>query len=852
MRPFVAAIAVAVAIGGASGLAIAGEPRARFQLESGSEPHEGLPFTLTIGVVGFDETPAPVLPPLKIAGAKVTPVGAQPNVSRSIQILNGRRTDSTQVTWALHWRVEAVAAGRLHVPNTTVTQGTKKATAQGADLEVDSVSESDDMKLELQLPQRPVFLGETIEADLVWMFQRQPETQNFAIPLAEMNDVTVSAPPITDKRRAIELSLGGKTLQLPYEVDNVQSNRQEWTRVTFKLFVTPRAAGRLQVEPASVVAAFSVGRADFFGNAPKKLFRTRDAVHSLEVKPLPETDKPPSFTGAVGSQFSIAAMASRSVVQLGEPVELTITVKSDQRLDTLSLGKLDYEGGLPKDKFSVPSDPPTGELSTDAKTKTFRVTATVIAPTTEIPAIALAYFDPVKSRYQTIHSDPISLSIKGGGTVVSTGDVVGAQPTQPAAVRSPDHAPDSDIGGVSANLALSSVADATRRPLAGTLLWLLIGLLYGVPLCIFGVRTWLGRTRDQREDASEVRAARRNVDQLLAKAATQPARDSAGALASAMRTLGRALNEDPEKLDGAGVLSRLETESFAPGAASAPLSAELRTAVAELAAHWSSRPRGRRVNHIAASGMVLLAVLGASRVEASTLQDARRSYEQAMTVQQPTARKAAFARAQAALAESVRANPDRPELLADWGNAALEAGDIGTATLAYRRSLAIDSSNGRARHNLAWLRSRQPDLFRPSGGGAADALFLFNDWPRGRRLLAGALAFAICVFLLMPWGDRRPTLRKALRVTALLPAAVWIAMTASVLLEDPRSNDAIVLDATVLRAADSAGAPAALAQPLVSGTEVTVLERRDAWTRVRIASGAAGWVPSGTIQHISL
>jgi len=36
------------------------------------------------------------------------------------------------------------------------------------------------------------------------------------------------------------------------------------------------------------------------------------------------------------------------------------------------------------------------------------------------------------------------------------------------------------------------------------------------------------------------------------------------------------------------------------------------------------------------------------------------------------------------------------------------------------------------------------------------------------------------------------------------------------------------------------------------GHQVTVLERRDAWTRVRIASGAAGWVPSGTIQHISL
>ena len=36
------------------------------------------------------------------------------------------------------------------------------------------------------------------------------------------------------------------------------------------------------------------------------------------------------------------------------------------------------------------------------------------------------------------------------------------------------------------------------------------------------------------------------------------------------------------------------------------------------------------------------------------------------------------------------------------------------------------------------------------------------------------------------------------------------------------------MDDVVLRAADSAGAPAALTQPLPRGVEVTLLERRDA------------------------
>lgn len=839
--------AVITAVAAMTGQAFADEPLARFQLERGADPHAGMPFTLSIGVVGFDENPPPAHPKLEIPGAKVTPAGAQPNVSRSIQILNGRRTDRTQVSWALHWRVEVAKPGRIHVPTTTVTQGAKKATAQGADIEVDDVPVSDDMKLELQLPARPVFVGETVEAKLVWMFRRQPESQTFDVPLAAMNEVTVSPPPVVDKRRVIEVELGGKTLQLPYEVEDAEANGQKWARVTIRLFVAPRVAGTIEVAPSSVVAAFAVGRADFFGNAATRLFRTSDSVHPFEVKPLPETDKPASFAGAVGSQFSIATSASRSVVQLGEPVDLTITVKSDQRLDTLSLGKLDYDGGLPKAKFTVPADPPTGELSDDGKTKTFKVTATVIAPTTEIPAIALAYFDPVKGRYQTIHSDPIALSVKGGGTIVGAGDVVGA-PVKPSGVR-PSASADAELALVGADLALSSVGAVTSRPLGGTLLWILLGVLYAIPLGLLLVRSWLGRTRGQRQEAADVRTARKNVERLLARAEREPARDTAGELASALRALARTLNI---ALDDNGVLARLETESFAPSAASAPLSADLRARIIELVARWTGAPMRTKRAHTGGAAVILVALVAPARTTAAPIDDARRNYEQAMAITEASARKAAFARAQAGLAQAALADSDRPELLTDWGNAALGAGDLGTATLAYRRALAIDSSNARAGRNLAWLRSRQPDILRPRAGGAADALLFFNDWPRGRRLVAGGIAFAAAILLLVPWGAWTHQRRRGLRVIALVPAAMWIALTASVALEDRRLDDAVVMDATVLRAADSAGAPAALVQPLPTGAEVTVLERRDAWTRVRIASGTAGWVPSGTVQRIAL
>jgi tetratricopeptide (TPR) repeat protein len=841
-RKVTVALAVLVAFGllyATAGIAFGQDaPRAELRLEG--RPHAGVPFNIAMVVVGFDEAPQPDQPKLEIAGARVTPLGVEPSVSTSIQIINGRRSDFKRVTWTFRWRIELDKPGRVRVPAVTAVQGAKRATAPAGELEADAVPATDDMKLELALPDRAVFVGETIEAKLTWHFRRQPEDQTFAVPLMAMDEVVISAPPITDPRRTLELQAGSKTLKLPYEVDD----DGPFKRVTVRFFVAPKKAGKLAVPGPTVVAALAVGRADFFGNAPTKLFRASGAARTLEVKPLPETNKPASFAGAVGSQFSIAVATSRSVVQLGEPVELAITVKSNQRLDTLALGRLDGPGGLPKDKFTVPAEPPTGELSADGLAKTFKVTAQVTGPANEIPAIAFSYFDPVKGHYQTIHSDPIAVSVKGG-SIVGAGDVVAIAPKQGSTQTA--HLPEADLALVGADLALSPPGAVDDRPLGGTLLWLLVALLYAIPLALLGVRSWQVRTQTQREEAAEVRAARRRVDDELARAAREPARDTAGALVSALRAFARTLEREPDD----PLLAEIEHAGFAPSSASTPLAEPLRARAGDLMRRWTAEAKRRRVSPSAGAAAMLAVLLMAPAAEAApvdkAIHDGRTAYQQAMTLTDASARKAAFARAAAALGEAARALPDRPELLADWGNAALGAGDVATATLAYRRALAIDGANPRARRNLDWLRAKQPDMMRPPADSATDALFFFHHWPRGRRMLVGALAFAIAVLVLVPWRGRR---RRALAGLAVIPFAIWLAMTLSLLLEDRRSHDAVVMDAVVMRAADSAGAPAALTQPLPRGTEVRVVERRDSWTKIQLANGTAGWIPDGAVQRI--
>jgi tetratricopeptide (TPR) repeat protein len=860
-------------------------PRAVLQVERGSSPHAGIPFNLLLGGLGFDESPPPEQPKLDIEGAVVTAMGGRPNISQSMTIVGNQRQVTRSVTWVYTYRVEVPKDGRIRVPAVTLVQGSKRATAQGIAIDVDAVPTSDEMKVELQMPERAIYVGETVEAKLVWLFRRQPEDQSFTIPIASSDAFTVTAPPVTDKRRAVEIDVGQKKLALPYTADEVDVGGQKWTRIALRLRVEPRVAGKVQLPPAVVTAAFAVTQPDSFGQVGTKLFKTTDSTRTLDVKPLPETDKPAVFAGAVGSQFAISARTSRSVVQLGEPVELDITIKSDQRLDNLSLGKLDVEGGLPKDKFTVPAEAPTGELADDGKTKTFKVTAQVIGPASEIPALAFAYFDPTKSAYQIVHSDPIALSVKGGGTVVGAADVVSAVATK-RATGSAAQQQETDVALIGADLALSAPGE-DHQPLGGTLLWLLVALLYAIPLGVFAARSWQLRTRGQREDAAEVRAARKQLDDVLARAEKAPARDTAGSLVAALRGLARALERDVEDRD---LIARIETESFAPSASSSPLAAELRTRAAELAQRWIRDARRTPAKKASGAALVLIAAsLVAARAtaapnepapappaaptalpavtpvdtpkpldlspappaaptratSANVLADGRALYQQAMTLTDATARKAAFARAAIDLGEAARAAPDQPELLADWGNAALGAGDVGTATLAYRRALAIDGSNVRARRNLSFLRSRQSDSLRPPSQG--DSLFFFHAWPRARRLVVGAVAFAACLLLLVPWTGKR---RRGLALVALLPAAVWVAMLVSIAMEDRHPDDGVVMDAAVLRAADSAGAPAAAAAPLPRGTEVTIIERRDAWTKVRTAGGTAGWVPDGSVERV--
>lgn len=830
-------------------------PRAGYQLAG--KAYAGVPFAINVIVEGLAADPAPQPPSITIPGATVSSLGVDYQEPPTF-IVNGQRIDQGPGKWILRYRVEVAKGGAYNLPPLTVVQGSTQVKVPGARLPVAELQTTRDMAIEVALPGRPVYVGETVPAEIHWFLRTNPQEPTLSVPLLAMEDaLTVAVPPPRNPREVLAFAAGGRDLQLGFTQDSATRDGVEYTRLTFPILITPRRPGALALPPAQVVAQLPTGRMvrDRYGFPTEgvELFRASDEARTLDVRALPETGKPASFGGAVGGSFSIATRTSRSVVQLGEPVELEIAVKSDQRLDAIGLPPLDGPGMLPKAQFTVPAEPPVGELSPDGLTKTFRVPVQVIgADATAIPALAFSYFDPVRATYQTIHSEPIALQV-AGGSVVGAAQVVGggaATGGGGGAVAEPATGTTS-LAGV--ELALSP-SGGEGAPLSRSVLWLLVGLLYAVPLGLFAVRTWRLRTAGRREQAGEAKIALRALRDEIARAQKIPARDAAVALPRAMRDCARAVGVSvDEKL-----IERIENAGFAPGAGGDPLPSELRGEASDLADSWARAPqRPRAGDGAAAKGgatgaalLLALATLAAPSVARAdeTVRAGRADYQAALDASDPQIRQRNFAAAAAAFSRAARTSRSAA-LHTDWGNAALGAGDVGGAALAYRRALLLDRTDDRARKNLSWLRSRMPQGMRPASGGATQTLFFFHsNWTREQRLVVGAFAFAAMMLMLVPWGGTR---RRGVMAGALVPGLIWLAMTISVLIESRDTDDAVVMQAAILRVADHPSAAPKLASPLPAGVEVTILERRASWNRIRLPSGEVGWLPSASLERVT-
>ncbi len=130
----------------------------------------------------------------------------------------------------------------------------------------------------------------------------------------------------------------------------------------------------------------------------------------IQVKPLPQNNKPADFTGTVG-QFHIHAKVESVNFPEGENNGLKIKVEGSGNVVSITPPRVDWPKGLEAfdrsdsqhlDKTVFPL---TGE-------KTFEIPFIAVKQgKLLIPPVSFSYFDPVSETYQTIHTDSIPLMV---------------------------------------------------------------------------------------------------------------------------------------------------------------------------------------------------------------------------------------------------------------------------------------------------------------------------------------------------------------------------------------------------------------------------------------------------------
>ena len=809
-----------------------------------------MPFTLTLTAEGFEEEPVPPAPPLAIDGCEVVFLGMNPSVASHVQIVNGRRSEWKQVTFNYQWRIVAHAQGGYAIPPLRLEQNGNAATTPRATFQVQNVPSSADMQIRMRLPDRPVWVGETFDVAVDWLLAREVESHEFAVPLFNVEGAQVEAPAVSG-RQSLRFAAGTGDVVLPLERSQMQRDGRNYTRFFFPARVTLSRAESVDLAPIRVVARLQVGTArDSWGfqRARYELFRAEGPRQRLTVRPLPQAGRPASFINAIGSGFAIDVQASRTVVSVGDPIELTVRLRGDGALAGLSLPPLE-SAGLPPAHFGVTDSNPIGAVDDDAKSKTFAVTARVkSAEVREVPPLQFSYFDPVAGEYRTVESQPVALSV-GSAELVGVADVVAAPIAAPPLASSDAGAAASSLATLlGADMSLSAPAQTFAQPLHENVQAALLGTLYGVPCLAALFAFWLARTGDRRQHGRTLRQALRQVEDALGSGA--PAREAAPAMAAAMRRLAQASGAD--LAGSAATLERLETSAFDPAAAAQAVDEAIVEELRGIARQWSKGPRAAATATIASVGLAV-ALLGPAAWpdDNATAEQARALYREALDETDRLRRVRLFANAERAWRPLAAAHRQAPELQVDWGNAALGAQDAGRAVLAYRRALRSAPGNDRASANLAWLRDRLPIwLPRPASAGALDTLLFWRDRFTAAQLhLAAGIAFALGALGLAAAPLRR---MRTLRPVAALALVVWLAAVASALFfNDDRSAAVLLTDGVALRSADSAGASPAFANPLPAGTEVTVLESRVPWVRVALADGTAGWLPASAVAGVA-
>ncbi len=780
-----------------------------------------------------------------------------------------------------NYAITAGKAGPLHLPGVTVVVDGQTYTTNPVDVTISAPGTTDQMTLEFSLSQKQCYVGQPLVMTVTWAIIGRAEGGAFNVPVFQSGDFYIEDMPEPANAQSVQrISLhgvpvtivGGRQLIRGVEADGL----------SFSKILIPKKAGHLRLDPITATANLAVGRerpGDSFN--PYRLRFQRVSVQSgaveLDVQPLPERGRPPQFYGLVG-QYTIAASAAPTKVNVGDPITLTIRIGGNPYLKPVQWPALEQVPELAAG-FKIPTEKASPVLEGGAKvfTQTIRANSDKV---TQVPAIPLAYFDPARGSYVVARTEPIKLEV-APTKVLTNVDVQGTTASGPVnreveAIRQ----------GLSANYYGPEVLENQSFSILSVAANPLYAALWSVPLLTLIVSTVVklaGRTSPESlARKRRRRAAGAALAQLKRVSGAEPGQRHELLLSAMKDYVGERFDKVAASLT-ADDCQRIITDSTGDTAAAArykelidaceaaryaPLQArigpdQVQAAVdliqslerAKLAVH-KSRKSHRSYLLLLALSLLLAQVAKAAPALPrdqlyALLQEANTAFQTANAANNPDTAKPLYDKA-ILLYEKIidQGGVRNARLYYNLGNAYLLKEDLGRAILNYRRAEKLDASDLNIKKNLSFARNRRADRVETSAQRRVlETLFFWHyDFSLKTKALLACLFFGIlcAVLVLIVWLGRG----SATFVAAVLSGVLFLCLLTSLLLQarqEAGTRCGVITAAEVVaRQGDGPNYPPSFKDPLHAGLEFTLVEHRPGWLHIELADGTDAWIPNDT------
>ena len=469
-----------------------------------------------------------------------------PRVSQSsqsmTQIMNGRVSRHESVSYRFTFSITVDQTGEYDVGPFVVTINGQSQTVSGRTFRFTELEADPAMSIEYSLPQDSFYVGQRIPLTIRWTYRGNVEQVQHAFSKLQIRSPLFNQFRFSDERLQTHATLVLSTVDGVVEVDGLVAieliDGEEAIVVTGQRMLLAELPGEFTDVPITCRTRRVTrwGR-NVFGErvaSEDTLAFAAGQPLTFTVQPIPLLNRPTSFSGGVGKGFSMSVAANRSVVRVGEPISLTISIRGQGNLDSISLPSLENNLGLSKSDFVVPNEPVPGEVH--GHEKQFKINLRVKhTGVTQIPAIDFSWFDPSREEFVTASSKPIALQVMDT-TIVSSQDVVSNEPRRsqqdPAATQATNPSP--SLAG--ANLAIET---ETSRLLANvgtsTMESVAPATIYGLALVI-GWFVWVrGKRDDQDEHERRQRIQLRNMKKTLERARSQDPQQALQQVAETLR-----------------------------------------------------------------------------------------------------------------------------------------------------------------------------------------------------------------------------------------------------------------------------------------------------------------------------